>query len=67
MMTTGEKELLSHHLAHNLKTHYHYYRLQEASMSLTKMSHLLIATEEGDLSKYVGKKLEDIDITGKSF
>ena len=67
MMTTGEKELLSRHLAHNLKTHDHYYRLQEASMSLTKMSRLLIATEEGDLSKYVGKKLEDIDITGKSF
>ena len=65
MMTTSEKELLSRHLAHNLITHDHYYHLQEASMSLTKMSRLLIAHR--DLSKYVGKKLEDIDITGKSF
>lgn len=66
MMTNGEKDLLANHLAHNLHTHNRYYKIQEAALSLAKVSRLLIAAEEGELQKYSGKKLEDIDITGNA-
>jgi len=59
-----ELELLSSHLAHDIKTHKQFYRHQDATLELAKVSRLFLAAEAGKLGDYSGKKLEDIDIEG---
>ena len=64
-MTNDEKDLMSRHLAHNLKTHDAYYRQCEASLSLAKVSRLLIAVEDGQLDQFKGKTMEEVEIDGE--
>ena len=63
-MTSGELSWLSSHLGHNLETHKAYYRQQQATIELSKVSRLLIATDAGILGHYHGKKLSEIPIDG---
>ena len=63
-LNNNEKELLANHLAHDLHTHNNYYKLQLPAMSLAKISRLLMAAEEGKISKFRGKSLEEIDLQG---
>ena len=65
MLTENENHLVSNHLAHNLQTHEKHYKLQEASITLAKVSKLLVAVEDGKVAEYVGKGLEEIDVSGK--
>ena len=64
-LNDGEVQWLSSHLGHTVKTHKDFYRLQEASIEIGKISKLLLAAENGSLSKYKGKSLEDIQLDGK--
>lgn len=61
-MTTNEFEMLANHLGHDVKTHKENYRLSHSTVELTKVSHLLLAVESGQVNKWKGKKLEDITI-----
>jgi len=61
-MTTKEFEMLANHLGHDVKTHKENYRLSHSTVELTKVSHLLLAVENGQVNKWKGKKLEEITI-----
>ena len=62
---SGEIEWLSGHLAHSVNMHATFYRLQEATVEIAKVSKLLIAAESDEIKKYAGKSISDININGK--
>ena len=64
-LNEGETKWLSNHLAHNIKTHDQFYKLQEATVEIAKISKLLLATENGLIRKYQGKSLDEISIEGR--
>ena len=64
-MESCELEWVSQHLGHNINTHKTFYRLHEGIVELTKVSRLLMAADDGNLSKYQGKKMKDISINGR--
>ena len=51
----GEIEWLSGHLAHSVNTHTNFYRLQEATVEIAKVSKLLLAAEMGKSRNMLGK------------
>lgn len=61
----NELEWLSRHLGHDINVHREYYRLQEHTLELAKISKLLLAIDEGNANKWAGKKLDDIALDGK--
>ncbi|KAL3837344.1 hypothetical protein ACJMK2_022708, partial [Sinanodonta woodiana] len=61
-LSDHELQWLSSHLAHDLKTYKQYYRQQDSTLELTKVSKLLLAAEAGKLGEYTGKKLDDINV-----
>ena len=64
-LTKGGTEWLSTHLSHTVKTHNQFYKLQEGVIEIAKVSKLLVATENGLISKFRGKSLQDLDIDVK--
>ena len=66
-LENGELEWLSRHLGHDLNTHKDFYKLNEGVVELTKIGRLLLAAEQGAMSKFRGKKLKDITIEGMCF
>ncbi|KAL3854696.1 hypothetical protein ACJMK2_013954, partial [Sinanodonta woodiana] len=61
-LSDHELQWLSSHLEHDLKTYKKYYRQQDSTLELTKVSKLLLAAEAGKLGEYTGKKLDDINV-----
>ena len=61
----GELDWLAKHMGHNLKVHREYYRLQEHTLELAKVSKLLMAVDEGNAGKWAGKKLDEIQLDGE--
>lgn len=61
-MTTGELNLLCKHMGHSLKVHENYYKLPSHTLELSKISKLLLATEQSDMSAFVGKSLAELEI-----
>ena len=61
-LTENELEWLCNHMGHNIKVHREFYRLPSAALEVAKVSKLLIAAEEGEVHKYAGKSLQDIDV-----
>lgn len=59
-----ELEWVSRHLAHNINTHKQHYRQHDATVEIAKVGSLMMAADEGQLRKFAGKKLSDIDVTG---
>ncbi|XP_033730885.1 uncharacterized protein LOC117320396 [Pecten maximus] len=55
-----ELEWLANHMGHTLSVHRQYYRLQEQTLELAKVSKLLIASDAGHAHKYAGKSLDNI-------
>lgn len=55
---------LAQHLGHDIKTHKTYYRQQEAVIETAKITRLLMAADSGQLHRYKGKKLDDIQLQG---
>lgn len=64
-MTNTELDWLAKHLGHDISVHRDFYRLQDSTIELAKVSKLLIAVDEGKASQWAGKKLDDIQIGGK--
>ena len=46
----NEMDMLASHLGHDLAVHRRYYRLQDCTIELGKIAHLLLSTE-GELSR----------------
>ena len=64
-LTPGEVKWLGNHLAHTIKTHEQFYKLQEGAVEIAKVSKLLLAAENGTIAKYKGLTLDDIKLEGK--
>ncbi|KAF5276948.1 hypothetical protein FQR65_LT16128 [Abscondita terminalis] len=62
-LNENETDWLARHLGHDIRVHRDFYRLHENTVEATKISRLLIAVENGDIGKYAGKSLNDINIT----
>lgn len=58
----NELEWLANHMGHTLSVHRKYYRLQEQTLELAKVSKLLIAADCGIIHRYAGKTLDDITL-----
>ena len=57
-----ELEWVADHLGHNIEVHRSFYRLQESTLEVSKVSKLLLAIESGNTNTIAGKKLSDITI-----
>ena len=55
---------LANHLGHDLSVHKEYYRLRDSTVELSKVSRILLAIDEGNAAKLMGKKLSEITIEG---
>jgi len=60
-----EIEWLATHLGHDIKVHREFYRLHHSAIELTKISKLLMAVDNGQTSKFAGKKLDENDLKDK--
>ena len=55
-------EQLANHMGHNIQIHREYYRLPQETVLLANMSKLLALTEKGELHKYSGKSLAEVQL-----
>lgn len=57
-----ELDQLADFLGHDIRVHRQFYRLPEGTLQLAKISKILMALEQGRLSEFKGKTLDDINI-----
>lgn len=58
----NEMDNLADFLGHDIRVHRQYYRLPEGTLQLAKISKVLMAMEQGRLSEFKGKSLDEINI-----
>nr|XP_046253175.1 uncharacterized protein LOC124063495 isoform X2 [Scatophagus argus] len=61
-LTNTELDQLADFLGHDIRVHRQFYRLPEGTLQLAKISKILMALEQGRLSEFKGKSLDDISI-----
>jgi hypothetical protein len=61
-LTEHELEQVCGHMGHNIAVHREFYRLPDDTYQLAKVSRLLISLEQGNVSRFQGKTLGEIDI-----
>ena len=66
-LNSSELGWLARHMGHNLEVHHQYYRLQDHTVELAKISKLLLAIDEGNGRDLMGKKLDDITLSGRHY
>ena len=54
-------------MGHDVNVHKHFYRLQDRTLELAKVSKLLLAIDEGKAGALMGKRLDDIGLEGRMF
>lgn len=59
-LSENELDILATHLGHRIDVHREFYRLPSDTLQVAKVSKLLLAMEQGTLSKYAGKSLNEI-------
>ncbi|XP_064601265.1 uncharacterized protein LOC135467422 [Liolophura sinensis] len=59
-LTENELEYLANHMGHDISVHRNFYRLQDSTLELAKVSRLLLAAEQGKMGSFAGKTLNDI-------
>jgi hypothetical protein len=57
-----ELDLLAGFLGHNINVHRTFYRLPQDTLQLAKVSKILMAFDNGQISQYKGKSLDEIDV-----
>lgn len=60
-LNDGELNNLSSFMGHSIQVHNEFYKLPENTLYLAKVSKLLIALERGNLNKYKGMSLDEIN------
>ena len=65
-MTGAELKMVADHMGHNINIHTDVYRLQSSILEKTKVARVLIATENGSISRYQGKNLQEISLEGNN-
>lgn len=63
-LNSNELEWLAQHMGHNMEAHKEYYRLQDHTIELAKVSKLLLALDQGLGKHLVGKRLDEITLQG---
>lgn len=58
----NELDILADFMGHDIRTHRHFYRLSDETIQLARVSRFLVALEKGDLPKYQGKTLDDMEV-----
>ncbi|KAL0155304.1 hypothetical protein M9458_049567, partial [Cirrhinus mrigala] len=58
----NELDQLASFLGHDIRVHRDYYRLPDATIEIAKISKLLLAMEKGNLARFQGKSLDEIEI-----
>lgn len=66
-LPNSELDWLATHLGHDISVHRNFYRLQESTLELAKVSKLLVAVDEGKASQMAGKKLDEIGLNGNNW
>lgn len=61
-LKSSELEGLANFMGHNIRVHEDFYRLPEGTLQAAKISKILLAMENGKMSDFKGKSLEEIDI-----
>ncbi|XP_061914620.1 uncharacterized protein LOC133657374 isoform X2 [Entelurus aequoreus] len=61
-MTDTEMDQLANVLGHDIRIHREFFRLPEKTLQLAKISKVLMALEQGGLSEFHGKNLDEITI-----
>ena len=61
-MKDNELEQLCTFMGHDISVHREFYRLPDDTLQLAKVSRLLIAMEQGKVSSFKGKSLNDIEV-----
>ena len=60
----NEQDWLAKHMGHDINVHQQYYRLQESTLELAKVSKLLLPVNSGRASQFAWKKLDEIAVEG---
>ena len=58
----NELDQLCQFMGHDVRIHREFYRLPDSTVQLAKVSRLLVAIEQGRVSDFAGKSLEEIDV-----
>ena len=58
----NEMDVLAWYWGHDIKVHREFYRMPDALLQVAKVSKYLCTVQKGELSKYQGKKLSDIQV-----
>uniref|UniRef100_A0AAV2KZD5 Uncharacterized protein n=1 Tax=Knipowitschia caucasica TaxID=637954 RepID=A0AAV2KZD5_KNICA len=61
-MKENEMDILANFLGHDIRIHRQYYRLPEGTLELAKISKVLMAMEQGRVTEFEGKSLDQIQI-----
>uniref|UniRef100_A0AAV2KJ05 Uncharacterized protein n=1 Tax=Knipowitschia caucasica TaxID=637954 RepID=A0AAV2KJ05_KNICA len=61
-MKENEMDILANFLGHDIRIHRQYYRLPEGTLELAKISKVLMAMEQGRVTEFKGKSLDQIQI-----
>jgi hypothetical protein len=60
-LNSNEMSWLASHLGHDISVHNNFYKLQESSIEICKVSKLLLAVDRGEVGKWADKSLEEIE------
>lgn len=63
-LSENEYDWLARHLGHDIRVHREFYRLHESAVELIKVSRILLAVEKGNVNKFKGKSLDEINLDG---
>ena len=58
----NEMDILAGFMGHDIRIHREFYRLPEDILQVAKVSKILIAMDRGDMGKFYGKSLDDIQL-----
>ena len=66
LMSLNENQLewVANHLGHDIRVHRQFYRLPDEVIQVSKISQLLLASEQGVVHQYANKSLDEINIGG---
>lgn len=63
-VTPNELGWIAKHLGHSINIHKNHYQVMTSTIEKAKIAKLLILADRGEVAKYSGKTLDDIEIDG---
>ena len=63
-LTENEVKQMCRHLGYSLNIHESYYQQLDTTVEKIKVARLLTAMDNGTITNYIGKKMDEIDVQG---